>query len=140
VALGATIRTDRREIPAEAFFTGLYETALQPGELVLSVSFPVPTRAAYAKFKQPASRFALVGVMVSQSPAGVRVGVTGARACVFRCAELEAALNASFTPEAAAAVTLPVAGMNADLHASADYRAAMVVTMTARAVKAALGR
>jgi carbon-monoxide dehydrogenase medium subunit len=140
VALGATIRTDRREIPAEAFFTGLYETALQPGELILSVSFPVPTRAAYAKFKQPASRFALVGVMVSQSPAGVRVGVTGARACVFRCAELEAALNASFTPEAAAAVKLPVAGMNADLHASAEYRAAMVVTTTARAVKAALGR
>jgi carbon-monoxide dehydrogenase medium subunit len=140
VALGATIRTDRREIAAEAFFTGLYETALQPGELILSVSFPVPTRAGYVKFKQPASRFALVGVMVSQSPAGVRVGVTGARACVFRCSELEAALSASFTPEAAAAVRLPVAGMNADLHASAEYRAAMVVTTTARAVKAALGR
>ncbi|MFM7531635.1 MAG: FAD binding domain-containing protein [Rubrivivax sp.] len=140
VGLGATVHTDRRKIAGDAFFTGLYETALQPGELVTAVEFPVPTRAAYVKFKQPASRFALVGVFVSQSAGGVRVAVTGARSHVFRATEIEAALNASFTPAAAKAVKLSSAGMNGDLHASAEYRAAMVPVMAARAVEAALAR
>jgi aerobic carbon-monoxide dehydrogenase medium subunit len=137
LGLGATVHTDQRTIAADAFFTGLYETALKPGELITAVSFPVPKKAAYIKYQQPASRFALVGVCVSQGAGGVRVGVTGAKACAYREAALEAALSKSFTPEAAKAVTLSAAGMNADLHGSAAYRAAMVVVMAARAVAAA---
>jgi carbon-monoxide dehydrogenase medium subunit len=140
LALGATVQTDRRAIPAEQFFTGLYETALEPNELVTEVRFPVPQQAAYVKFRQPASRFALVGVFVAKTAAGVRVGVTGAKSHVFRATALESALDASFTPEAARAVTLPTADINSDLHASADYRAAMIVVMAARAVEAALAR
>jgi carbon-monoxide dehydrogenase medium subunit len=127
-------------IAGDSFFKGLYETALQPGELITAVSFPIPQRAAYVKYKQPASRFALVGVMVSQSAQGVRVGVTGARACAFRVPELEKALTASFTGAATAGVKLAPAGMNADLHGTAEYRAAMVVVMAKRAVEAALAR
>ena len=140
LALGATVQTDRRAIPAEQFFTGLYETGLQPGELVTAVSFPVPQAAGYEKFRNPASRFALVGVFVAKTAAGVRVAVTGAKSHVFRSAELEAALGKSFTPDAAKAVRLPSAGMNADLHASSEYRAAMVSVMASRAVAAALAR
>ena len=133
LGLGATVQTDRRTIAADDFFTGMYETALQPGELIVSVSFPVPQKAAYVKYKQPASRFALVGVFVAQTANGVRVAVTGAKSSVFRCAELEAALGKSFTPAAAKAVKLPDDDMNSDLHASAAYRAAMVSVMAARA-------
>jgi carbon-monoxide dehydrogenase medium subunit len=138
LALDATVQTDRRAIPAEQFFTGLYETGLQPGELVTAVSFPVPQAAGYEKFRNPASRFALVGVFVARTATGVRVAVTGAKSHVFRSAELEAALGKSFTPDAAKAVRLPSAGMNADLHASSEYRAAMVSVMASRAVAAAL--
>jgi carbon-monoxide dehydrogenase medium subunit len=140
LALGATVQTDRRAIPAEQFFTGLYETALAPGELVTAVSFPIPQKAAYAKYRQPASRFALVGVFVAQTAAGVRVAVTGAKSQVFRAQPLEDALAASFTPAAAKAVALPATDVNADLHASAEYRAAMISVMAARAVEAALAR
>lgn len=140
LALEATVRTDRREIPGESFFTGIYETALQPGELITEVAFPLPAQAAYVKFKQPASRFALVGVFVSRGAAGVRVAVTGAKASVYRSPELEQALSQSFTPEAAKAVRLPTEGMNVDLHAGAEYRAAMVSVMAGRAVAIALGR
>jgi aerobic carbon-monoxide dehydrogenase medium subunit len=140
LALGATVHTDRRSIAGDAFFTGLYETALQPGELITALSFPLPTRAAYLKFKQPASRFALVGVFVSQGAGGVRVAVTGARSSVFRATPIEAALDASFTPAAAKAVKMPVDGINADLHGSAEYRAALISVMAARAVAAALAR
>jgi carbon-monoxide dehydrogenase medium subunit len=140
LGLGATVNTNQRSIPADAFFTGMYETALQPGELIVSVSFPVPQRAAYIKYKQPASRFALVGVFVAQGAGGVRVAVTGAKSSVFRCAELEAALGRSFTPAAAKAVKLPADGMNSDLHGSAEYRAAMVSVMAGRAVEKALAR
>lgn len=140
LGLGATIRTNKREIAGDDFFKGLYETALEPGELITAVSFPIPQRAAYVKYKQPASRFALVGVMVSQSAQGVRVGVTGARAFAFRVPELEKALAASFTGAATASVKLAPAGMNADLHGTAEYRAAMVVVMAKRAVEAALAR
>ena len=140
LGLGANVHTDRRKIAGDAFFTGLYETALQPGEMITALEFPVPQRAAYVKFKQPASRFALVGVFVAQTAGGVRVAVTGAKSSVFRATEIEAALNASFTPAAAKAVKLSSAGMNSDLHASAEYRAAMIPVMAARAVEAALAR
>jgi aerobic carbon-monoxide dehydrogenase medium subunit len=140
LGLGATIHTNQRSIPGDSFFTGLYETALKPGELIVSVSFPIPQKAAYIKYKQPASRFALVGVFVSQGAGGVRVGVTGAKSCAFRATAIEAALNASFTPAAAKAVKLPAADMNTDLHGTAAYRAAMVSVMAARAVEKALAR
>ncbi|MBS0304723.1 MAG: FAD binding domain-containing protein [Proteobacteria bacterium] len=137
LGLGATVHTHKRRIAADGFFKGLYETALESGELITAVQFPRAARAAYVKFKQPASRFALVGVFVSQGAGGVRVAVTGAKAAAYRDAALEAALARSFTPEAAQAVKVSADGMNADLHASAEYRAAMVSVMAARAVAAA---
>ncbi|MCU0775343.1 MAG: xanthine dehydrogenase family protein subunit M [Ideonella sp.] len=140
LGLGATVHTNKRTIAADAFFTGLYTTALADGELITAVSFPAPQKAAYIKYKQPASRFALVGVFVSQGAGGVRVAVTGAKSAVFRATEIEQALARSFTPEAAKAVSLSPAGMNADLHATAEYRAAMVSVMAARAVAAANAR
>jgi carbon-monoxide dehydrogenase medium subunit len=140
VGLGATIHTNQRTIAADAFFSGLYETALQPGELITAVSFPPATKAAYVKYKQPASRFALIGVFVSQGAGGVRVAVTGAKGSVFRAKEIEAALTKSFTPEAAKAVKMPTTDINSDMHGSAEYRAAMISVMAARAVAAALGR
>ena len=140
LALGATVITNQRQIAGDAFFTGLYETALKPGELITAVSFPVPQRAAYIKYKQPASRFALVGVFVAQTAGGVRVAVTGAKANVFRAKAIEDALAASFTPAAAQAVKLDASGMNSDQHGSAAYRAAMISVMAARAVAAAIAR
>jgi len=140
VGLECTVQTSQRSIPGDDFFKGLFETALQPGELITSVRFAKPARAAYVKFRQPASRFALVGVFVSEGPGGVRVGVTGARACAYRAKELEAALAKRFAPESLDGIVLPSAGMNADLHASAQYRAAMVVVMARRAVAAAIAR
>jgi carbon-monoxide dehydrogenase medium subunit len=140
VGLGATIHTDRRTIAADAFFTGLYETALQPGELITAVSFPAAPKAAYVKYKQSASRFALIGVFVAQTAGGVRVAVTGAKSHVFRARLLEDALSKSFTAAAAKAVKMPLDAINGDLHGSAEYRAAMVSVMAARAVEAALAR
>src|SRR5690554_1707230 len=140
LGLGASIQTDRREIAADDFFRGLYETALEPGELITAISFPTPQRAAYVKFKQPASRFALVGVMVSQGPAGVRAAVTGAKSCAYRCAEIETALSQDFSVAALDKVSVPTTDINADLHASSEYRAAMIVVMARRAVAAALAR
>ena len=140
LGLAATIKTNQRSIAADDFFTGLYETALKPGELITAVSFPPAQRAAYVKYKQPASRFALVGVFVAQTAGGVRVAVTGAASSVFRCKPLEDALARSFTPEAAKAVKVGADGLNADLHGSAAYRAAMISVMASRAVAAALAR
>ena len=140
VGLGATIHTNQRTIAADSFFSGLYETALQPGELITAVSFPPAAKAAYVKYKQPASRFALVGVFVSQGAGGVRVAVTGAKGSVFRAKEIEAALTKSFTPEAAKAVKMPLSDINSDMHGSAEYRAAMISVMASRAVAAANAR
>jgi aerobic carbon-monoxide dehydrogenase medium subunit len=140
VGLGATIHTNTRTIAADSFFSGLYETALQPGELITAVSFPPAAKAAYVKYKQPASRFALVGVFVSQGAGGVRVAVTGAKGSVFRATAIEAALTKSFTPEAAKAVKMPTSDINSDMHGSAEYRAAMISVMASRAVAAALAR
>ena len=140
VGLGATVHTNQRTIPGDGFFTGLYETALHAGELITAVSFPIPDQAAYVKYKQPASRFALVGVFVSRTGRSVRLAVTGAKASVFRVKVIEDALVASFTPETAKAFKLGAEGMNADLHASAAYRAAMISVMASRAVAAAVAR
>ena len=140
VALNATVHTDRRTIAADAFFTGLYETALEPGELIVAVSFPATKAAAYLKYKQQASRFALIGVCVAQTSAGVRVAVTGAKGSVFRATEIESALAKSFTAAVAKAVKMPTTGINADLHGSAEYRAAMISVIASRAVAAALAR
>jgi carbon-monoxide dehydrogenase medium subunit len=138
LGLGATVRTNRREIAADDFFLGLYATALEPGELILSVRFPIAQRAGYAKFKQAASRFALVGVFVAQTAAGVRVAVTGAASGVFRHRGLESALQASFAPSAVDAVAISSDDLNGDLHASAEYRAQLIRVQTRRAVEQAL--
>lgn len=138
LGLDATVTTDRRSIAADDFFQELFTTALEPGELIVSVSFPIPQQAGYAKLRQPASRFALVGVMVSQSAGGVRVAVTGARSHVFRVPEMEQALASDFRPEAIAGIRLDPEGCNSDLHGSAEYRAAMVTVMARRAVEKAL--
>jgi len=140
LAFNATIQTDHRTIAADDFFTGLWETALQPGELIVGVSFPAAQKAAYVKYKQPASRFALIDVFVSQGAGGVRVAVTGAKGSVFRAQPIEDALAKSFTPEAAKAVKMPTDGINSDMHGSAAYRAAMISVMASRAVAAALAR
>ena len=140
LGLGATVHTSSRSIAGEAFFTGLYATALEPGELLTAVTFPLPQRAAYVKFKQPASRFALVGVFVAQGKDGVRVAVTGAKDCVFRVSEIEAALAGQFAPAAAKACAVLAQGLLSDLHASAAYRAAMIPVLAARAVTAASAR
>ena len=140
LGLGATIQTNKRSLSGDGFFKGLYETALEPGELITSVSFPAAQKAAYEKYRQPASLFALVGVFVAQTASGVRVAVTGCKGSAFRVPELEAALGKSFTPEAAKAVKVSPAGMNADLHASAEYRAAMIPVMASRAVARANAR
>jgi carbon-monoxide dehydrogenase medium subunit len=134
LGLGATVHTSQRNIAGDAFFLGLYETALQPGELITAVSFPVAQRAAYLKFKQPASRFALVGVFVSQGPQGARVAVTGAGACAFRVTAMEAALARSWSAQAIKDMEVPAEGLNSDLHASAAYRAHLVAVMARRAV------
>jgi len=137
LGLGATVVTDRRTIAADDFFKGLYETALEPDELITAVRFPAPDQAAYIKFRNPASRFALVGVMVARTGSAVRVAVTGAADSVFRCQPLEQALSASFTPAAAKAVKVDPSGLNVDLHASAEYRAHLIPVLAARAVEAA---
>jgi carbon-monoxide dehydrogenase medium subunit len=139
LGLGATITTNKRKIEADKFFKGLYETALEPAELITSVSFPVPKRAAYMKFKNPASRFALVGVFVADFGGGkVRVAVTGAGPVVFRQAEMEKALAAKFAPDAVANIKIKADGLNNDLHASPEYRAHLITVMAKRAVEAAL--
>jgi aerobic carbon-monoxide dehydrogenase medium subunit len=137
VGLGATIVTDRRRIAADQFFAGMFETVLQPGELIVAVEFPVPMRAGYAKFRQPASRYALVGVLVASSPAGVRVAVTGAGACVFRHLAMEQALEESFTAKALDKIETPADGLNSDMHGSAAYRAHLIRVLAQRAVESA---
>lgn len=139
VGLGATIRTNRREIPADDFFVSLFETALDEGEIVTQVAFPVPEKAAYAKFHNPASRYALVGVFVAKGPQGVRVAVTGAGPCVFRVPEMEAALSSDWSASAIEDIKVPDDELNTDLHASAPYRAHLVGVMARRAVQAAGG-
>jgi len=134
LGLGATIHTDSRSIPADSFFQGIYTTALADGEIITAVSFPVPEKAGWQKFKQPASRFSIVGVFVSKGTQGVRVAVTGAGASVFRASTLEAKLAASWSAAALQGATVSADGLNNDLHGSAEYRAALIPVLAARAV------
>jgi len=137
LALGATIVTDSREIAADDFFKGLFETALKPGEMITAVKFPIPQAAAYVKFPNPATRFALVGVFVAKSAGGPRVAVTGAgKSGVYRAKDMEAALAKSFSAGALDAVAVDEKAMASDLHAQADYRAHMVKVIAGRAVAA----
>lgn len=136
VALGATLVTDRREMVAEDFFRGAFETSLEPDEIIVSIRFPLPGKAAYAKFASPASKYAVVGVMVAQAEGGVRVAVTGAGHGVFRVPAMEAALAADFTEDAIADVYVDAGGLMSDVDASAEYRAHLVTVMARRAVAA----
>jgi aerobic carbon-monoxide dehydrogenase medium subunit len=136
VGLGATVVTNKREIAGDDFFTGMFETALGQDEIVTAIKFPKPQAAAYQKFKNPASRYAIVGVFVARTGSGVRVAVTGAGPCVFRVPEMEAALAKSFSADAIKDVAIPDDGLNSDIHASAEYRAHLVGVMARRAVAA----
>jgi carbon-monoxide dehydrogenase medium subunit len=138
LGLGATVVTNKRKIAADDFFKGLYETALGKGEIIEQVVFPIPKRAAYMKFKNPASRFAIVGVFIADFGGNVRVAVTGAGACAFRVAAMEKALASKFAPESVANIAVPEKGLNSDLHAKADYRAHLITVMARRAVEAAV--
>lgn len=139
LGLGARIRTTERIVAADDFFTAMFTTDLEPGEIVTSVAFPVPRRAAYAKFPNPASRYAIVGVFVAELASGVRVAVTGASPCVFRWTAAEAALARNFAPEAIDGLEVPTDGLNRDIHADASYRAHLVTVMAKRALAQALG-
>jgi carbon-monoxide dehydrogenase medium subunit len=137
VGLAATVHTNKRAIPADDFFTGMFETALAADELVLRVEFPLPEKAGYAKFANPASRYAMVGVFVAKTKDGVRVAVTGAGPCVFRWTEAEQALGSGFQAAALDRLKASADGLNADIHASAEYRAHLIGVMAKRAVAAA---
>jgi aerobic carbon-monoxide dehydrogenase medium subunit len=138
LALDATVVTDRREIAADTFFRGLFETALDPGEIITALRFPVPSAGGYAKFKSPASRYAVVGVCVAKKAEKVRVAVTGVGPGVFRVAAMEAALERAFTPDAVAAIKLGAENLSSDIHADAEYRAHLVTVMAKKAVMSAL--
>jgi len=141
LALGATIVTNQRKIPADEFFTGIFSTALEEGEIITKVVFPIPSKAAYAKFRNPASRYALVGVFVAKRAGEIRVAVTGAGADgVFRVPAMEEALAKRFSPKSLEGITVPPDGLNSDIHADATYRAHLIGVMARRAVQAAANR
>jgi carbon-monoxide dehydrogenase medium subunit len=138
LALAATIITTKRKIPADEFFKGLFETALEPDEIVTKVSFPIPKKAAYQKFRNPASRYALVGVFVAKRPSEIRVAVTGAGGSgVFRVTAFEEALKKRFSPKVLEGLSVPADGMSSDIHGSAEYRAHLIGVLARRAVAAA---
>lgn len=137
LGLDATVVTNRREIAADAFFLGMFDTALAPDELIVAIRFPKPARAAYMKFPNPASRYAVVGVMVAQFANEARVAVTGAGSCVFRERQFEQALSRNFSPEVLNGIAVDATEFNIDMHASAEYRAHLLTVMAKRAVDAA---
>jgi len=139
LALDATVITDRRRIAADAFFLGMFQTALEADELITAIEFKVPRRGAYVKYRHPASRYAVVGVYVADFGSSVRVAVTGAGPGVFRIPEMERALAGKFAPESVSGIRIPSEGLNADIHAGAEYRAEMVTVMATRAVERVLG-
>ena len=139
LGLGATITTDKREIADDVFFEAMFETALGENEILQSISFPKPKNAAYAKFPNPASRYAVAGVFVADTGSGIRVAVTGAGACAFRASALEEALQADFSASALDGLTIDATELNGDIHASPEYRAHLVMVMARRAVTAAGG-
>jgi carbon-monoxide dehydrogenase medium subunit len=137
LGLNATIKTNRRAIAADEFFTGMFSTALSSEEIISEVSFPIPKRASYKKFPNPASRYAMAGVFVAQTNSGVRVAVTGAGPCVFRVTAMETALSQSFSAGALEGIIIGADGLNSDIHGSAEYRAHLVGVMARRAVATA---
>lgn len=140
LGLGATVVTDRREITADDFFQGMFTTALDEGELILRIAFPVPKRAVYQKFPHPVSGYAMTGVFIAETAGGVRVAVTGAGPGVFRWSEAEAALGKKMAVDAVEKLAVPADGMNEDIHASREYRANLVSVLTKRAVAQIAGR
>ncbi|MCY4657002.1 MAG: xanthine dehydrogenase family protein subunit M [Gammaproteobacteria bacterium] len=134
LGLGATIHTNKRDIDGDSFFLGLFETALDEGEIITAVTFPIPKRAAYAKFPNPASRYAIVGAMVSDSGSGIRVGITGAGACAFRATAFESALNEDFSVDSISAIEIDHSDFNIDIHASAEFRGHLIGAMVRQAV------
>ncbi len=140
LAIGATIHTSKRSIKADDFFTGLFETALEDGEIITSISFPIADKANYQKFRNPASRYAIVGVFVVKRGSEVRVAVTGAgNKGVFRAKDFEAALAANFSPAALDGKSVPASQLNSDIHADADYRSHLISVIAKRAVAATAG-
>lgn len=138
LALGATIHTNTRTIHADAYFQGMFTTALAADELITAIAFPIPEKSAYTKFRNPASRYAMVGVFVARGPAGVRVAITGAgQNGVFRHTAMEQALTANWSPDAVRDIVTPATGLNGDIHASPEYRAHLIGVMARRAVEAA---
>jgi len=141
LGLGATIITNKRRIAADDFFTGMFSTALDPAEIITKVSFPVPKKAAYQKFRNQASRYALVGVFVGKRGGDIRVAVTGAGANgVFRVKAFEEALKKRFAPKSLEGLTVPATGLNSDIHGSAEYRAHLIAVLARRAVAEAVGK
>jgi carbon-monoxide dehydrogenase medium subunit len=141
LVLGATIVTNKRRIKADDFFTGMFSTALEPTEIVTKIIFPLPKKAAYQKFRNQASRFALVGVFVAKRGSDIRVAVTGAGSNgVFRVKSFEEALKKRFSPKSLEGMTIPADGMNSDIHGSAEYRAHLVAVLARRAVAEAIGK
>jgi carbon-monoxide dehydrogenase medium subunit len=140
LGLGGTVQTTQGAIAADDFFTGMFSTALEEGEIITEIRFPIPRCAAYAKFANPASRYAMVAVFVAEFGKNIRVAVTGAAPCVFRALEMEAALANDFRPDALASISIAPHGLNSDIHGSAEYRAHLVPVMARRAVAAALAR
>lgn len=136
VALGATIRTNKREIPGESFFLGMFETALEPDEIITAVHFPKPEKSKYTKFRHPASRYAMAGAFVAKTSGGIRVAITGAGPCVFRSTDMEQALSQNFSASALDGINVDPSGLNSDIHGSSEYRAHLVKVMAKRAVEA----
>ena len=134
LALDAIIHTSKRKIPADKFFKGMFETDLKKGELIEAIEFEVPEKSSYAKFPNPASRYAIVGVYVAKLKKETRVAVTGVESCVFRCKKLEDALSSNFSPSTIDNVTISSKGFNSDIHASAEYRAHIIKVMAKKAV------
>ncbi len=135
LALGGTIKTDRRSIAADDFFQGMFTTALEQGEIITSIELPIPQKSAYEKFRNPASRYAIVGVFVAKHASGVRLAITGAgQGGVFRHTEMEKALSANFSPDAINGIVTPADDLNSDIHASSEYRAHLIGVVSKRAV------
>jgi carbon-monoxide dehydrogenase medium subunit len=134
LGLGATVITDKRRIAADDFFQGMFTTALEPGELLTAIEFPIPEKAGYAKMRNPASRYVMAGVFVAKTSGGVRVVVNGAGPGVFRQTDMEQALSANWSPDAVAGIKQASEGLNSDIHGSAEYRAHLVTVMAKRAV------
>jgi carbon-monoxide dehydrogenase medium subunit len=137
LGLGATIHTSKRKIAADDFFQGMFTTALEEGEILVAIEFPIPEKAGYAKLKNPASRYVMAGAFISKGPMGLRVAINGAGPCVFRQTDMEAALGRNWSADAVAGVKQAADGLNSDIHGSAEYRAHLVTVMAKRAVAAA---